>query len=85
MNWLSCNMRGLNNPFKQKELRFYLTNNKIVLAGILETKVKEHKFKGSCDRIARDCNCANNYTEAGRIWLLWKENAITLNLLETHS
>lgn len=34
------NIRGLNKPFKQKELKAFLLNQKIDLLGCLETRIK---------------------------------------------
>lgn len=43
MTWLIWNMRGINKRYKQKELRKYLQDNHIKIAGLVETKVKENK------------------------------------------
>lgn len=53
VNWLFWNVRGMNRPFKQKKLRIYLNKYKISLAGILETKVKQHKFNESLEYVAQ--------------------------------
>ncbi|XP_060190282.1 uncharacterized protein LOC132619370 [Lycium barbarum] len=41
MNWLMWNVKGMNKPFRPKELRNYLNKHKINLAGILETKAAD--------------------------------------------
>lgn len=40
MNLCSWNMRGLNEPSKLVEVKRFLSNNKISVAALLETKVK---------------------------------------------
>ena len=34
-------MRGLNKRYKQKEIKLFLQLNKVSLAGLIETRVKE--------------------------------------------
>lgn len=41
MTWLVWNVRGISKRYKQKELKLYLKNKYIKLAGLLETRVKE--------------------------------------------
>jgi len=36
------NIRGLNWPNKQEDVKIFLFNNKVGLVGLIETKVKEH-------------------------------------------
>lgn len=43
MIFCSWNIRGLNQPYKQKELRFFFLKNSIDLLGCLETKIKQGK------------------------------------------
>lgn len=40
INFACWNIRGLNDPLKQKEIRSLTCNNKLDVIGIVETKVK---------------------------------------------
>ncbi|XP_060180627.1 uncharacterized protein LOC132610344 [Lycium barbarum] len=42
MTWLIWNVRGVNKRYKQKEVRKILVNKHIKLAGLIETRVKQH-------------------------------------------
>lgn len=37
------NIRGLNDPIKQKEVKSFVKNNKLSLMGLIEHKIKEPK------------------------------------------
>lgn len=69
------NIRGLNEPAKQFVVRQLLRNNKLVLAGILETRV--NKKKNVLAGIG-ECNCLDNYSHAynGRIWVLFDSRKV---------
>lgn len=45
MEWLRWNMRGINKRYKQKKLTQYLKEQRIKLAGLVETRVKHHKVE----------------------------------------
>lgn len=86
MIWLFWNIRGVNKRYKQKELRNYIKAKKIKLAGIIETRVKEHKFQAISRNIIPRWEALNNYQYAsnGRIWIVWDPNtySISSNLCE---
>lgn len=44
MNLAFWNIRGLNSPIKPKEVKNFITTNKICFVCILETKVKERNI-----------------------------------------
>ena len=44
-NIASWNIRGLNWPNKQEDVKLFLHSNKIGLVGLLETKIKEKKVQ----------------------------------------
>ncbi|XP_019248358.1 PREDICTED: uncharacterized protein LOC109227614 [Nicotiana attenuata] len=77
MIFCSWNIRGLNKPFKQKELKNFLFTNKVVLIGCLETKVKANKAEKVKKKMGNEWEVANDYTQSqnGRIWI-WDFNAI---------
>ncbi|XP_075076803.1 uncharacterized protein LOC142163419 [Nicotiana tabacum] len=79
------NIRGMNKPYKQKELRFFRQKNKIDIFGCLETRVKERRAKSIVTKVDRDWGYCCNYTKAikGRIWLFWKTHLI-VKILQIH-
>lgn len=42
MNFGAWNIKGLNSPLKQKEIKFFMAKNKLKLFVILETKMKKN-------------------------------------------
>ncbi|XP_060210892.1 uncharacterized protein LOC132637893 [Lycium barbarum] len=84
MNWLAWNIKGLNKVYKQKELSIYLKDQRIKLAGIVETRVKEHKAPNIVKKVAPTWQNLHNYTHAsnGRIWLLWDDSCYQVTHLE---
>ena len=50
MNVLIWNVRGLNDPIKQKEVVSRIRNNNINLVCLLETRIKESKMKAVISR-----------------------------------
>lgn len=74
VNLLCWNVRGLNGPNKQKEVKLICNNEKVGMIGLLETKIKINKF----DQIASNMfggwlninNLGAHYN--GRIWVTWR-------------
>lgn len=60
-NFGCSNVRGLNAPFKQKELRLWPRNNKLSMAGVLETRVKRCNFDMIARLVDKTWGFANNY------------------------
>ena len=83
MNVASWNIRGLNQPHKQDEVRKFISFNKLSLLGILETKVRY----GRRDQLAKDLlpswSFLYNYnvTSHGRIWATWDPSVLLIQLL----
>ncbi|XP_074287887.1 uncharacterized protein LOC141613052 [Silene latifolia] len=83
----SWNIRGLNKHVKQIEVNKFLTQNKLDILGILETRVKENKSQ----RILRNkfrgyssfCNYSKHYN--GRIWLVWNFSTTKVTILHVHA
>lgn len=73
INWLFWNVRGVNKRYKQKELHNYIRNKNIKLAGLMETRVKEHNFKRVIKAIVSEWEVFINYQYAqnGRLWVVW--------------
>ena len=76
MKWLFWNVRGMNKRYKQKEIKLLLLQNKVTMAGLIETRVKEKNMKTVRKRIVPGWKMLNNYTDSpnGRIWLVWVDN-----------
>lgn len=82
VNIAAWNIRGLNSPIKQMEVRSLLVDNNVSILGLLETKVK----KENCGRIKQsicDWNTITNYNHAynGRVWVLWDETKVAVEEL----
>lgn len=81
----SWNVRGLNSPLKQKEVRHLISSNKIAICGILETRVREPNFEvtksltfGGWDVIHNYVCCPN-----GRIWVAWNPSLVRFEVLQS--
>jgi exonuclease III len=61
MYFLICNVRGLNQPSKQKDVREMIKLHKIGLICLLETRVNENKADRIRFSIVSDWNYAFNY------------------------
>lgn len=79
------NIRGINQPLKQKELRHFLQKNKVDVMGVVETRVKVHKTGNILQKMVPDWKHCLNYPMAynGRVWLLWKDH-IQVQVLVVH-
>lgn len=66
------NLRGMNQPHKQQEVKDFLVANKIEIASLLETKIKEDKAKKVLNKVFSRYKSITNYNSHynGRIWLL---------------
>lgn len=66
----SWNVRGLNKSSRQLEVGKFLKDNKVVLAGIIETRVKLPKAE-KIRSLGYSWTFSDNYTmaENGRIWV----------------
>ncbi|KAJ8421922.1 LOW QUALITY PROTEIN: hypothetical protein Cgig2_025977 [Carnegiea gigantea] len=75
-NIVSCNIRGLNGPDKQDDVKIFLHTNKIRLAGLLEMKVKLENMDAVASRIFPGWTWIHNSNAhtRGRILLAWKPN-----------
>lgn len=87
VSWLAWNVRGLNKRYRQKELTRYLRENRVKLAGLIETRVKEHKTYRISNKISPGWGFEANYTHAmtGRIWLPWDNNVYWIKILKNEA
>jgi len=84
-NIVSWNIRGLNWPNKQEELKMFIQRNNIGILGLLETKVKIPKVDDIAARIFPNWRWHHNFhlNAKGRIWLAWKPSAYNLEVTHT--
>ncbi|XP_075083780.1 uncharacterized protein LOC142167787 [Nicotiana tabacum] len=70
-----------------KEVRNYLKANTIKLAGIVETRIKEHNASRTSSYIAHGWDVIQNYSHPinGRIWILWDSSYYTVTLIMTEA
>lgn len=73
MNIVAWNVRGINDPLKQKRVVDRVKFIKANFVCMLETRVKENKCQAIFDRHFKGWRMFNNYSYAtnGRIWFLW--------------
>ena len=74
MNIIVWNVRGLNDPIKQKAILGRIRDLQTNLVFLLETRVKEHNMQNIVSRHLQGWRILHNYfAEArnGRIWCLW--------------
>ncbi|XP_074283367.1 uncharacterized protein LOC141607916 [Silene latifolia] len=78
------NIRGLNNPNKQKHIKWFLHHHNIGLFGLLETKVKPSSLNSIRQNICEGwCISTNSqWHKGGRVWLLWKPHMFHIHFLE---
>ncbi|XP_050229569.1 uncharacterized protein LOC126678717 [Mercurialis annua] len=79
MNILSWNIRGMNEPLKQAEVRRLLAKNDISLAGIIETRVRRlNKDSVWKNMKLYDWNLIENYefSDLGKIWIIYNKTRI---------
>ena len=71
MNFIVWNVRGLNDPLKQKDIVGRIRSLKVQMVCLLETRVKENKSQSIIDRHFKGWKWIHNYREAynGRIWI----------------
>lgn len=78
----SWNIRGLNKPFKQKELKAFLLKNKVSVIGCLETKVKDKKVTKVRRKFEGEWTIYKNYvvTPKGIMWAFWKDYMVDVHV-----
>ena len=86
MNFIVWNVRGLNDPLKQKDIVGRIRSLKVQMVCLLETRVKENKSQSIIDRHFKGWKWIHNYREAynGRIWILWKDY-MKVNLVDVNA
>ncbi|KAH0696002.1 hypothetical protein KY289_013484 [Solanum tuberosum] len=84
VNMLSWNVRGLNGPNKQKEVKLLCSEEHVGLVGLLETKIKSNKIDQVADKLFGGWSYITNLVEHynGRIWIIWRPDYYKVNTID---
>lgn len=76
------NIRGLNSPIKQKEVKHLIVNNNLVLVAILETKFRDENIDKVTKFIFGEWVFTNNndLNPKGRIWVAWNQSRVNVRV-----
>ena len=79
----SWNLRGVNKPFKQSELRSLILKHKIHLIGLNETRVLEENHHNIATSLMPGWRFITNYRYHynGRVWVLWDPSILDINIV----
>ncbi|XP_074315441.1 uncharacterized protein LOC141651640 [Silene latifolia] len=77
------NIRGINNPSKQKHVKWFLHTNHVGLFGLLETKVKPWSLNSVRTNVCNGWSVSKNtsWHNGGRIWVLWNPSIFQVQFL----
>ena len=83
----SWNIRGLNEPYKQDEVRSWVRVNRIFLFGLNETRVRPSSGSRITRSLMRGWKSINNYNHHsnGRIWILWDPSVVDIDMIYSTS
>ncbi|KAJ9536674.1 hypothetical protein OSB04_un000147 [Centaurea solstitialis] len=85
---IACwNIRGMNAPDKQQEVRAFLRNNGVNMCAILETHVRIDSLRSICDRTFGRWEWVSNQAQSEfgtRILIAWDVAAVDVMVLEAH-
>ena len=84
MDNICCwNVRGLNWPNKQEDIKLFLHTYHIGLIGMLETKVKLARVNKVASNLLAGWQWLHNFDTGyhGRIWIAWKPQYFHVELL----
>lgn len=83
MIFMSWNVRGFNDPLKQKKAIKLDSSKKVTVFGVLETRVKQHDSPKIMKKIGSNWSWVTNYNSSpkGRIWLGWLHNEVKLDVV----
>ena len=79
----SWNVRGVNEPYKQREVRSLIRRNNLSMLGLNETKVHSSKHQNILHSICPSWRFLTNYNSHpnGRIWVMWDPSIMDIILL----
>ncbi|GFZ01947.1 hypothetical protein Acr_15g0005560 [Actinidia rufa] len=75
---------GLNSPLKQNGIAKHVKKNKVVVMGILETKLNQQSLKDFISRKFRSWTVAENFQHNpnGQILIIWQKDKVELDIIE---
>lgn len=78
------NIRGLNDPLKQKEAKIFVRTSKLSMVGLLEHKIKESNVDRILKYICPHWHSTHNYRHAplGRILVCWDPLVLSVTVLD---
>jgi len=83
-NIIAWNIRGLNWPNKQEDLKAFLHANKVGLIGLMETEIKMAKDNVVVTRTFPAWRWDNNSTSTikGRLWIAWQPRRYEVQVIQ---
>ena len=79
----SWNVRGLNWPNKQEDVKLFLQQNDIGMVGLIETKIRQQNADAIASTFLRGWQWTHNCDISnGRIWVAWKPSSYHLSIME---
>jgi exonuclease III len=87
MKILSWNIRGLNLPLKQKEIKKLIIHHKISILRVMETRVKLENFSKVANYMMPGWKVINNYSKhcLGKIWICWDPGGVKIDVVNVHA
>lgn len=81
------NIRGFNYPAKQKAIRELISQSKLAICGLLETKVKVEKLEKvlNAGRIHMKAVANHGFHHNRRVLLLWNDELVDIQVLSMSS
>lgn len=77
------NIRGCNDPSKQKEVRNFVRDTKLSLLVLVENKVRKTFLANNCcPSWSLLHNCMGN--GVGRVWILWNPRDLEVEVVSIH-
>lgn len=86
MNVLAWNIRGLNMPLKQREVKKMVKRLKVSILGLVETRVKLENLVRIQAAMFPGWGIIHNYSShrLGRIWLCWDLGKVSVEAIHIH-
>jgi hypothetical protein len=85
MKVLVWNIRGLNKPLKQQEIKRSIRSKHVAIICLLETRVKEDNVLRIKDYICPSWMMVHNYDShpLGRIWICWDPVIVSMDIVSS--
>lgn len=86
MKLITWNVRGMNKLYKQKEIKVFISKNKIKMIATVEHRVKEQNAGQIIKKIVPGWSWHDNYNSntRWRIWILWDHNVVDYTPLQVY-